>query len=171
MRETINPSITPQSVPIARPAMTAITYPKPLLIRPAQSVPERAMTEPTERSMPPVIMTKVIPKATMAVVEMDRSMVRKLRYVRNLLGTRMDRIRHKTRSAASVPEFSFIKRKIGFLISAVLLLLSFAIFLSSKCIPDDVFLRDFILLQDADLPEFMHDHHAVAQIQDLRKLR
>ncbi len=41
----------------------------PPTISPAASVPASAITEPTERSMPPVRITYVIPTAMMALIE------------------------------------------------------------------------------------------------------
>lgn len=42
-------------------------------MRPADSVPTSAMTAPTDRSMPPVRMTKVMPTARMPTTETCRS--------------------------------------------------------------------------------------------------
>jgi hypothetical protein len=50
------------------PAMAAITA----------TTPETAMVEPTERSIPPVRMTTVMPAARMALMEMARAMFRRL---------------------------------------------------------------------------------------------
>ena len=38
---------------------------RPSWIRPPASMPVRPTTEPTDRSMPPVMMTKVMPRASM----------------------------------------------------------------------------------------------------------
>ena len=48
-------------------------------------IPERAITEPTDRSMPPVMITIVWPMATIAVIEMARATPSRLSCVKKIL--------------------------------------------------------------------------------------
>ena len=56
----------------------------PPTIMPAIRVPERAMTAPTERSIPPVRIAQVMPMAMMALIETCRAMFMKLSAERKL---------------------------------------------------------------------------------------
>ena len=81
---TITPLITPMAHPrtsariMARPAGT------PAVIIPAHRAVLRASTEPTDKSMASVRMTKVMPKAMSPLMEDWRSRDRKLAPVRKL---------------------------------------------------------------------------------------
>jgi len=60
------PFIKPIPPPTRIAATEAMNTPIPLFfIKPAAIIPDKAKMEPTERSMPPVRMTKVIPTAIM----------------------------------------------------------------------------------------------------------
>ncbi len=62
------PLKTPKAVPRARPARIPKNTP-PFCIAPAPTAPEKAKTEPTERSMPAPRITKDIPTARKATIE------------------------------------------------------------------------------------------------------
>ena len=76
------PLSRPQRNPLPRPALTASGSGTPACNRLAITTPERARTEPTERSIPAVMMTKVIPAAMMAMTEDCSTMLRRFERVR-----------------------------------------------------------------------------------------
>jgi hypothetical protein len=51
--------------------------------RTAKVHPDRAITDPTDRSMPPEMITKVIPIATIAVMDVCRPMLNRFGALRN----------------------------------------------------------------------------------------
>jgi hypothetical protein len=79
------PLTTPHPVPVAMPAAapSAMT-PQPARAPPcaaitlAATTPEKTRTDPTERSMPPVTMTKVMPTASTSGMAALMKMVRML---------------------------------------------------------------------------------------------
>ena len=60
------------------------------------------MLEPTDRSMPPEMMTKVMPTATTKLMEICWNTLRKLEEVKNT-GEAMARSRHSASSAITMP--------------------------------------------------------------------
>ena len=69
----------------------------------------RARIEPTERSIPAAMMTKVMPTATMALMESCSRMLRKFRVVRKtgeIMDTTATRMRVAASSALSRVSFS-----------------------------------------------------------------
>jgi len=77
-RVIIKPFINPQNEPVPIPAIMANDTGQPPLIRIADTIPERAKTEPTERSIPAEIITKVCPIAIIAITETCIPIVSKL---------------------------------------------------------------------------------------------
>ena len=82
------PLTTPQAVPATRPA----TSPTPIAPHPppptasitlAAMTPENTSTDPTERSIPAVMITKVMPTAMISSPEASAAMLRKLNTVAN----------------------------------------------------------------------------------------
>ena len=73
MRSTTMPAIPPESAPNARPRNTASGSPKasgrPSFSVAVATIPDRATTEPTDRSIPAVRITNVIPAAMIAVID------------------------------------------------------------------------------------------------------
>ena len=99
----ITPLKNPSSVPIKIPSKIATGMGMPLLtIKPTVSVPETATIAPTERSMPPKIITRVMPRARKTLLETCRSTVIKFSVVRNT-GDTIDKITHKTSNTNIMP--------------------------------------------------------------------
>ncbi|MNC73073.1 hypothetical protein D3C75_1242130 [compost metagenome] len=65
----INPLTAPIRVPAPSPSRTASQVSIPPAIIPAVTALDRARIEPTDRSIPPVKITNVIPKAINAFIE------------------------------------------------------------------------------------------------------
>ena len=63
------PLIQPANVPIARPAMAAMRGSTPFSISQPMVTALRARIEPTDRSIPPEMMTTAWPAARMATIE------------------------------------------------------------------------------------------------------
>ena len=80
---TAAPLIAPVIRPTTRPVSTASGSGRPRTRRSAQITPESPTTEPTERSMPAVRMTNVIPAARMAVNAFWRSTFDRFAGVKN----------------------------------------------------------------------------------------
>ncbi len=69
-------TIAPRHAAVSPPAV-ALTPPATSRIKSAATTAESAMRLPTERSMPPVMITKVIPTATMAITAIWFAMLRR----------------------------------------------------------------------------------------------
>ena len=82
--------------------MVMITGTPKFFIRMPISRPESAMLEPTDRSMPPEMMTKVMPTATTKFSAICWNTFRKLLAVKNT-GEAMARSRHSAASAIRMP--------------------------------------------------------------------
>src|SRR5271165_1488827 len=65
----ISPFIAPQAAPRTKPSSTARTGCKPAAIAEAETTAENAATDPTERSMPPEMITSVMPTAIQALID------------------------------------------------------------------------------------------------------
>ncbi|MNN61995.1 hypothetical protein D3C81_1772610 [compost metagenome] len=63
------PLIKPAIYPTAAPVSMANTGGMPALVSMTEITPDSASVDPTERSIPPVRITKVIPAARIAVME------------------------------------------------------------------------------------------------------
>ena len=90
---------TPTSVPTSMAALPA-SGPPTLSMTPAPTMPARAIIEPTDRSMPPEMMTAVIPMAMMPLTLERLSTLRKFSAVRNVSGSRADRAAISSASVA-----------------------------------------------------------------------
>ena len=77
------PLIMPKQVPMASVRSIAIPTGMPPLIKVAQNAMVRASTDPTDRSMPPVRMTQVMPNAMKPLMEDCLTSDMKLSIVRN----------------------------------------------------------------------------------------
>jgi len=77
VREMMKPFTTPKPVPIAMPRRMDSGMGMPSVMKLAETMLEMASTDPTERSIPPPVMTIVIPSATMAVMELCSKMLRR----------------------------------------------------------------------------------------------
>ncbi len=83
-RVTLTPLNRPTPRPIARPTSRPIHHGQPLqTITPDERIPDKATTDPTERSMPAVIMTKVAPIAQTATIVLCSIILSQLLTVRN----------------------------------------------------------------------------------------
>ncbi len=80
---TSTPLIRPKPVPMASDRNMATPTGMPPAIKLAQNAVVNASTEPTERSIPPVSITQVIPKAIKPLMDDCRSNDKKLLTVRN----------------------------------------------------------------------------------------
>ncbi len=69
------PFASPKAQPITMQIASASTPFIPACIRPAAMVPDSAITAPTDRSMPPVRITNVMPTAISALIETWRRML------------------------------------------------------------------------------------------------
>ena len=80
---TAMPLKRPQPMPTRMPVATASGTGAWSCITMAAAIPESATTEPDERSMPPVMITKVWPQATMAISEVATRIAIRLAVDRN----------------------------------------------------------------------------------------
>ncbi len=80
---TRRPLIRPNPVPITSARSMARPTGIPFVIKLAQNAVVKASTEPTERSIPPVSMTQVMPNAINPLIDDCRSSDKKLLTVRN----------------------------------------------------------------------------------------
>ena len=96
------PLTKPTASPTSSPVATATGSGPPRASTSAQSTPASATTEPTERSMPPVRMAKLMPAARIAVNAFWRSTFRRLPGVRNESVARPS-TRHSAASAMKMP--------------------------------------------------------------------
>ena len=85
----ISPFSRPISAPAASPARTAGSDGEPRRSSRAETSPAKAITEPTDRSMPAVMMTRHSPKALMAIQEKARRMLKRLVARRKVVVTRL----------------------------------------------------------------------------------
>jgi hypothetical protein len=96
------------SAPLKRPAASAASSPSrtatpaPASSDAAATADAIAITDPTERSMPPVAMTKVMPTATSTVGETCRRTLRKL-FTSKKFGVSRELATRSRTSAASAP--------------------------------------------------------------------
>jgi len=74
----------PNATPINIPAPIAKPGGRPATIKPAVSVPDNAITGPTDKSMPPVRITQVMPTAIIALIDTWRAMFDRLLAVRKV---------------------------------------------------------------------------------------
>nr|WP_234711081.1 hypothetical protein [Nostoc punctiforme] len=81
-RDTRRPLTTPSNVVLAMPPTIAAKLPCRASI--AATTPPRATREPTDRSIPPLRITTVMPSATIASILFCRMMFIRLRGVRNV---------------------------------------------------------------------------------------
>src|SRR3990172_9098960 len=80
---TAMPLTAPNPVPTASPASNATASGAPPFNTPASTAPAMARTEPTDRSIPPVRITNVMPAAMIALIETWRVTLSRLPTVRN----------------------------------------------------------------------------------------
>ena len=96
------------SAPLNAPASAAaasasrIATPAPRSSCVAATADAIAITEPTERSMPPVAITRVMPTATSTVGATCRRTLRKL-FTSKKLGVKIELMTSRSKSAASAP--------------------------------------------------------------------
>ena len=76
------PKMTPERMPMRMPAISGRPHQTTAA---APSTPDMAMMEPTDRSMPPRIMTMVMPQASSRFGALWRSTLKMLRWVRKVL--------------------------------------------------------------------------------------
>jgi hypothetical protein len=99
---TVSPLTQPTTRPTRRPAPIPAASPKPRTRTSAHRIPERATTDPTDRSMPPVRIAKLIPAARIAVNAFWRRTFITFSREKNASVVR-PRTRHSTASAMKIP--------------------------------------------------------------------
>ncbi len=82
------PLAVPQRAPVATPTGIAAAGGSPACKAIAVVTPDRAMTEPTLKSIPPLIMTNVMPRAQVPVMTVCTATFFRLADVRNASGRR-----------------------------------------------------------------------------------
>jgi hypothetical protein len=84
-RVIISPLRRPQTVPTSRPMIMLAQIGTPALAAITAIVPEKAMTDPMLRSIPPVMMVKVTPMPIRVIVLVCKARLRMLRMVKKFL--------------------------------------------------------------------------------------
>ena len=143
--EITRPLNAPETTPITTPTISATGILIPFLdTNPAEITPVSAITEPTDKSMPPSIITIVIPHARSILVEICLNTFSIFFTVGKvpLVPGKIDRNMHRITKATIIPIFS-LKNTATWLADTALLL-DVTIFLSSI-----LFTSVFRLLQDA----------------------
>ena len=100
-RVMTTPLTTPTSAPTRMPATTAKMTGSPALMPSAVTTPVSAIVEPTERSIPPLMMMSVMPIAPMATITVCASTMRKLNGERYRAGDSINS--EKTRITSARP--------------------------------------------------------------------
>jgi hypothetical protein len=105
-KATMDPFTSPSARPASRPIGTATYngYCSPMLVlaNTAAAMPPKAKTEPTDKSIPPVRMTNVMPIASKPLMDVCRSTLRRLTVVRkcSLVSARA---MHSRKNAMMIP--------------------------------------------------------------------
>ena len=81
---TNSPLPMPKATPTSSPTPIAKPGGNPATISPAVKVPDNAITGPTDKSMPPVRITQVMPTAMIALIDTWRAMLERLLAVRKV---------------------------------------------------------------------------------------
>ena len=98
---TARPLIAPTASPTSSPTATPARRGAPRTSASAQRTPDKPTTDPTERSMPPVRITRLIPAARMAVNAFCRTTLARLLSVKNA-SVANARTRHSATNAAKI---------------------------------------------------------------------
>src|SRR5713226_5143410 len=167
------PLSSPRRAPTASPATMPTSTGRPVESTPAITAPEKASTELTLRSIPPVRMTKVIPAAMTALMETCRAMLSRLESVRND-PLRSERMTTRIAKAMAIPNrrSTFLRRVTESSRSAAMP----AAHLDSTAHPPGSRRHDSLLggLRTWELCRdyaFVHHQDAVAHAEDLFHLR
>ncbi len=96
------PLASPQPMPMTSASRMTGRIPAPAFSVPAATAPAMAKIEPTERSIPPVRMTKVMPTAMMPKIELWRTTLSTLVTLRNT-GERTARKMQMMKKATTMP--------------------------------------------------------------------
>ena len=75
--DTSNPFIIPHTIPLTSPKIIANIVGIPAFIAIPIITPEKATMEPTDKSIPPVIITNVIPIAIIPIIAVCKAIVMK----------------------------------------------------------------------------------------------
>jgi hypothetical protein len=97
------PLMQPQATPNPKPKATARIGGTPLESIDAEITAENAAVDPTDRSIPPVMITRVIPIAKQALIEDCWRMLTRLASVRNV-GVKKENMTHISRRPSRVPD-------------------------------------------------------------------
>jgi hypothetical protein len=142
----------------------------PASIAPAATVMLRARTAPTDRSMPPVRITIVIPTAMIALIETCRRTLLKFAVVRNWFDRNIIIVQRSTRPRTEYITGFRVKKPVTWWSVEGLLTESGVV--AAGCIIHDVFWGDFFwAFEDLLHPLLAHHDHSIAQANYFRKLR
>ena len=96
----ISPLRRPQTTPTIRPMIMLSQIGRPAIEAITAIVPDRAMTDPMERSMPAVMIVKVSPMPMRVIVLVCRASVRTFRTVKKFLAVIEKKVKHDNRAQA-----------------------------------------------------------------------
>ena len=105
-RVTRKPVKRPHKAPVAIPRKAAAKGDTPEAIKRAITTVHKAIVEPTERSIPPEMMIKVIPSAAIPTTALWSSIISKLFSVRKVFGLRKAKTKntkHKPKTGPNLP--------------------------------------------------------------------
>src|SRR5438093_6721582 len=156
--EIKTPLPIPHASPTSNPIVNASGIDRPAARLLAITAPENANTEPTDRSIPAVIITNVIPAATTAIIEVCSAILSRFETVRKY-GERIQSTKHRLSKPDKVPicRFRLILNS-----APILLAERAAKDLLLSCLTSVKFPTDFPL---------MHHEDAIAHTQNFGHLR
>src|SRR5439155_9134876 len=156
--EIKTPLPIPHTRPTDNPIVNASGIDRPAARLLAITTPENARTEPTDRSIPAVIITNVIPAATTAIIEVCSAILSRFETVRKY-GERIQRTKHRPSKPDKVPicRFRLIRNS-----APILLAERAAKDLLRSCLTSVELPTDFPL---------MHHEDAIAHTQNFGHLR
>ena len=163
----MKPLTTPKHTAISSASTIASAMCMPPAIKLAAVMLEMAITEPTDRSIPPPVMTTVIPSATVAEIELCRRIFSKFLCERKLFAW-IEKNAISMISPSKMPDLFWIALN-AFLLRSSLSLLPSKSCASSPCrVTVDHFLRQivFVSIHVSHQPALVHDQHPVAHADD-----
>src|SRR3954466_207617 len=172
------PLTSPAAMPVTTASRTAMTTGTPCDVAlQARTVADRAATEPTDRSMPAETITKVTPKARMAVTAAWTPTLSRLSVVRKSPDS-ADMAMTRTISAVSAPLSRSSRRRPPVALSALDVLLSVSVATSGLLVGRGVgdgechhgVLRGLVGVEFAGDPALGHHQHPVAHAEHLGQI-
>src|SRR5690554_4340892 len=155
---TSTPFTAPSRSPRSSAAVIPPAVPKPLVASPAAMAPVSAISEPTERSIPPVRMTYVCPMATMAMIDVCTATFSRfdIRRKRGVASAKISAMPMSTRNT--------LRRR-----SRRVMLLHDMVDLPPGGGPHDGVLRGLVAVERGGDAPLVHDQNAVANAEHLRQ--